>query len=75
MLHSVVVNQVETLMRSRLFVATPKQPKLAFTFDLLDWFEALILECQVPAQDFVAAIEVLTDSQLMRVCMHVQGVK
>lgn len=79
--HSVCVtfcgceSEVETLMRSRLFAATPKQPKLAFTFDLLDWFEALILECQVPAQDFVAAIGVLTDSQLMRVCMHVQNVR
>ncbi len=59
------------MMRSRLFAATPKQPQLAFTFDLLDWFEAFMLECQVPAQDFVAAIGVLTDSQLMRVRIHV----
>ena len=62
--------EVETLMRSRLFAATPKQPQLAFTFELLDWFDALMLECQVPAQDFVAAIGILTDSQLMKVCIH-----
>ena len=75
--HSVCVtfcaceSEVETLIRSRLFAATPKQPQLAFTFDLLDWFEALMLECQVPAQDFVAAIGVLADSQLMKVRTHV----
>ena len=54
-------------MRSRLFAATPKQPQLAFTFDLLDLFEALMLECQVAAHDFVAAIGILSDTQLMRV--------
>ena len=58
-------------MRARLFATTPKQPQLAFTFELLDWFEALMLECQVAAQDFVAAIGVLSDTQLMRVCIHV----
>ena len=58
---------METLIRSHLFAATPKQPQLAFTFDLLDLFEALMLECQVAAQDFVAAIGVLTDTQLMKV--------
>lgn len=60
-------SEVETLMRCHLFPATPKQPQLAFTFDLLDWLEALMLECQVSAQDFVAAIGILSDAKLMTV--------
>lgn len=60
-------SEVETLIRAHLFPATPKQPQLAFTFHLMDWLEALMLECQVSAQDFVFAIGVLTDTQLMRI--------
>lgn len=54
---------------AHLFPATPKQPQLAFSFELLDWLEALMLECQVSAKDFVSAIDVLTDVQLMKVCI------
>ena len=54
-------------MRAHLFPATPKQPKLVFTFNLLDWFKALMLECQVSAEDFVAAVGVMTDTLIMKV--------
>ena len=54
-----------TLIGMGLFPATPKQPKLVFTFALLDLFEALLLECQVSAQDFVAAIGVLSDAHIV----------
>ena len=60
-------SEATTLMKAHLFPATPKQPQLAFTFTLLDWFEALMLECQVSAQDFVGAIGVMTDSIIMKV--------
>lgn len=30
--------------------------QLAFTFDLLDWTEALLLECQVALKDFCGAL-------------------
>lgn len=60
-------SEATTLIHAGLFPATPKQPKLAFSFSLLDWFEALMLECQVSAQDFVAAVDVLTDSYTMKV--------
>ena len=63
--------EAETLLRSRLFPATPKHPQLAFDFSLLDWFEALLLECQVSAQDFVAALNMLSSGQLMRVRLFV----
>lgn len=59
-------------MRAHLFPATPKQPKLAFTFTLLDWFKALMLECQVSAADFVAAIGVMTNTLIMMVGCMVQ---
>ena len=63
-------SEAETLIRAHLFPATPKQPQLAFSFKLLDWLEALMLECQVSAKDFVSAIDVLTDVQLMKVQLH-----
>ncbi len=60
-------SEAETLLRLKLFPATPKQPRLVFTFSLLDWLEALMLECQVSAQDFVAAHSFLADTLLMKV--------
>ena len=63
----VCVSEAETLLQLGLFPATPKQPQLAFALPLLDWMEALMLECQVSAQDFVAALGVLTDALLMKV--------
>ena len=36
---------------ARLWPATAQRPHLAFTFELLDWAEALLLECQVALKD------------------------
>ena len=41
------------------FPASPKRPQVAFAVDLLDLLEALLLECQVAVQDFVAALKYL----------------
>ena len=60
-------SEMETLLHAGLFPATPKMPQLAFTVELLDWLEALMLECQVPSQDFVDAIGFLTDSKILGV--------
>ena len=46
-----------TLIRYNLWPATPSSPIQAFHFDLLDWLEALLLECQVAVKDFVHALE------------------
>ena len=45
-----------TLVRARLWPATPQFPKYAFSFDLLDWAEALLLECHVSLKDFCEAL-------------------
>ncbi len=45
-----------TLFRANLWPATPHSPKLVFTFKLLDWVEALMLECQVALKDFCKAL-------------------
>ena len=45
-----------TMVRARLWPATPQFPRLAFTFELLDWAEALLLECQVALQDLCKAL-------------------
>ena len=45
-----------TLVKNRLWPATPVRPGIAFHFDLLDQMESLLLECQVAAKDFSAAL-------------------
>ena len=45
-----------TLVRARLWPATPQNPHYAFCFDLLDWAEALLLECQVSLKDLCEAL-------------------
>ena len=47
---------VITMVRARMWPATPQNPRLAFSFALLDWAEALLLECQVALKDFCAAL-------------------
>ena len=46
-----------TLMRLRYWPGTPTRPLVAFSFALMDWMEALLLECQVAVQDFATALE------------------
>lgn len=45
-----------TMARARMWPATPHNPRIAFSFELLDWAEALLLECQVALKDFHAAL-------------------
>ena len=44
------------MARARLWPASPHNPHLAFSFDLLNWAEALLLECQVAMKDFCKAL-------------------
>lgn len=46
-----------TLARAELWPATPHNPHFAFTFSLLDWAEALMLECQVALKDFCSSLK------------------
>ena len=48
---------IVTLIRLNYWPATPARPSIAFSFALLDWLQALLLECQVPVQDFSHALE------------------
>ena len=45
------------MVHARLWPATPQHPRLAFSFEVLDWAEALLLECQVALKDFCKAME------------------
>ena len=36
-----------TMVRARIWSAGPQYPRLAFTFELMDLLEALLLECHV----------------------------
>ena len=50
--------EATTLIRYRLWPASPTRPVMAFAFDLLDRCESLLLECQVALCDFVASLKV-----------------
>ena len=52
-------SETQTLLQAGFFPATATRPRLAFALELLDLLEALLLECQVAVQDFVAALHYL----------------
>ena len=45
------------LIKFGYWPATPSRPTTAFSFYLMDWLEALMLECQVSVHDFSQAIK------------------
>ena len=47
------------LMELGYWPATPSRPVLAFSLSMMDWMEALLLECQVAVQDFTSALKML----------------
>jgi len=63
-----------TLVRARLWPATAQNPRLAFTFDLLDWAEALMYECQVALKDLWGALQYKFPHILIKVCCCVESV-
>ena len=61
---------VATMVRVRLWPASPHRPHLAFTFELLDWAEALLLECQVSLMDFCKALCLKCPHLVVNVYLH-----
>lgn len=57
-----------TMVRARLWPASPRFPQLAFTFELLDWAEALLLECQVAVGEFCKALYFKCPMLVNKVC-------
>jgi len=49
-------SEVQTLTKLGFFPSSPNRPTVAFQFQLLDILESLLLECQVPVKDFLAAL-------------------
>ncbi len=60
---------VFTMARGRIWPATPSNPHVAFTFELLDWAEALLLECQVAVKDLCAALRHKCPYLQIKVCV------
>ena len=56
-----------TLVRACLWPATAQNPRLAYTFELLDWAEALLYECQVALKDLWAALQYRVPHHLIKV--------
>ena len=52
--------KVEKLIALRLWPATPLQPKVAFSFDLMELLHLLVLECQVSMHDAARMIDLLS---------------
>ena len=62
---------VATMVRARLWPATAQRLHLAFTFELLDWAEALVLECQVALKDLCKALCFKCPHLVNKVWMHI----
>ena len=60
---------VVTLVHARLWPASPQRPQIAFTFDMLDWAEALLLECQVAMKDLCKALRFRSPHLVIKVCV------
>ena len=58
------------LMELGYWPATPSCPMLAFSMSLIDWMEALLLECQVAVQDFTCALKMLITEKFELVAIH-----
>jgi len=65
-------SDVVKLIKLNYWPATPARPSIAFSFSLLDWLEALLLECQVALHDATEAIAFLIKEKMECVCaLHV----
>jgi hypothetical protein len=51
----------QLLLRAKLFPASFKNPKTAFTFEVLDHFRVDALECKTAAMNFMSKIRRITD--------------
>ena len=61
------------LMKFGYWPATPSRPTTAFSFSLMDWLEALMLECQVSVHDFSQAVKYIIEQKFEKVsksCLH-----
>ena len=52
---------VQLLLQAKLFPASFKNPKTAFTFEVLDHFRVDALECKTAAMNFMSKIRRITD--------------
>ncbi len=59
---------VVTMVRAQLWPSAPQRPTLAFTLALLDWAEALLLECQVALKDLCKALSFRNPNFILKVC-------
>lgn len=53
--------RVELLLRAKLFPASFKNPKTAFTFEVLDHFQIDALECKTAAMNFMSKLGRITN--------------
>ena len=58
-----------TLIKCQYWPGTPLNPKIAFSFELLDMLQALLLECRVAVQDFTQAVGYLIKTKTFKVCL------
>ena len=61
-----------TLVRARLWPASSYYPRYVFSFNLLDWAELLLLECQVALKDFCQALYFRCPYSIVKVMTTIQ---
>ena len=74
--HTVTVKPLPiTMARAKLWPATPTNPHFCFSFNLLDWVEALMLESQVSIKDFCKTVDFRCPFEALKVCCITENVK
>ena len=58
------------MIHAQLWPSTVANPRLAFSFDLMNWAEALLYKCQVAMKDFWAALRYKCSSMMLKVYIH-----
>ena len=61
------VDRASQLLKHRLFPATIPQPKMAFTFQLLDLYSMIHVESKITPYDFIGSIRRMTDNSFTRI--------
>ena len=61
-----------TLVRARLWPARSYYPRYVFSFNLLDWAELLLLECQVALKDFCQALYFRCPYSIVKIMTTIQ---
>ncbi len=61
------IDRASQLLQHKLFPATMTRPTMAFTFQLLDFYDTLLVEGKIAEYDIVGTIRRMTDNTFTQI--------